>query len=74
MNWEEFALKIIPILQQVLTLLDHTTPEGRAILAESRGYLHDRLSEMYEDLPKPAPTKAEAAAAKADARAAAKEA
>ncbi len=68
MNWEEYALKIIPILQQILTLFDHTTPEGRPILTESRDYLHDRLSEMYEALPKPVPTKAEIAAAKADAK------
>jgi hypothetical protein len=82
MNWEEFALKILPILQQILQVLDHTTPEGRHLLAAHRTRLLGELRQMRDALeppPKP-PTKVEAKAlepppkppAKADAKEAAK--
>ncbi len=55
MNWEEFAQKLIPLLQGVLHLFDHVTPEGRALLHRSRATMRGQLEAMLADLEKAHP-------------------
>jgi hypothetical protein len=44
---KDFPLEVVKILHEIIGLFDHTTPEGRPIIAEHGADLRARLERMH---------------------------